>query len=91
MRVREVMTSSAVFAASRAVVAADGDRIRAERHAREVVADMHWRGMVVPPLYARMAAEFQDLIASGDYAAWVASGPASRLTRRFRPISPSPI
>ena len=74
-------------------MAADGDRIRAERHAREVVADMHWRGMVVPPLYARMAAEFQDLIASGDYAAWVASGPGhtSRLARRFRPMGPSPI
>ena len=95
MRVREVMTSSAVSAASRAVVAADGDRIRAERHAREVVADMHWRGMVVPPLYTRMAAEFQDLIASGDYAAWVASGPGtghtSRPTSRVRPMGPSPI
>jgi hypothetical protein len=52
----------------------NGDRIRAERHARELVADMHWRGMPVPPLYTRMAAEFQDLVASGDYAAWVATG-----------------
>jgi hypothetical protein len=52
----------------------NGDRIRAERHAREIVADMHWSGMVVPPLYARMAAEFQDLIHTGDYAAWVATG-----------------
>ena len=75
----------------------NGDRIRAERHAREVVADMHWRGMVVPPLYTRMAAEFQDLIASGDYAAWVAAGPStstghtSRPTSRLRPMSPSPI
>ena len=73
----------------------NGDRIRAERHAREVVADMHWRGMVVPPLYTRMAAEFQDLIASGDYAAWVATGPStghtSRLASRLRPMSPSPI
>ena len=73
----------------------NGDRIRAERHAREVVADMHWRGMVVPPLYSRMAAEFQDLIASGDYAVWVASGPrpghTSRPARRVRPIGPSPI
>jgi hypothetical protein len=80
---------------SRPVVDADGDRIRAERRAREVVADMHWRGMIVPPLYTRMAAEFQDLIASGDYAAWVASGPSarhtSRPTRRVRPMSPSPI
>ena len=73
----------------------NGDRIRAERHAREVVADMHWRGMTVPPLYTRMAAEFQDLIASGDYAAWVATGPStghtSRPTRRVRPMRPSPI
>ena len=73
----------------------NGDRIRAERHAREVVADMHWRGMVVPPLYTRMAAEFQDLIASGDYAAWVATGPGTghtpRPTSRLRPMSPSPI
>jgi hypothetical protein len=49
------------------------DRIRAERRARELVADMHWRGMVVPLLYTRMAAEFQALVASGDYAAWVAT------------------
>ena len=73
----------------------NGERIRAERHARELVADMHWRGMVVPPLYTRMAAEFQDLIASGDYAAWVATGPSTgrtpRPTSRLRPMSPSPI
>ena len=52
----------------------NGDRIRAERHARELVAEMHWRGMPVPPLYTRMASEFQDLVRSGDYAAWVAAG-----------------
>ena len=73
----------------------NGDRIRAERHAREIVADMHWSGMIVPSLYTRMAAEFQDLIASGDYAAWVASGPStghtSRPTRLVRPMGPSPI
>ena len=70
----------------------NGDRIRAERHAREVVADMHWRGMTVPPLYARMAAEFRDLIASGDYAAWVATGgtPRSRPTRAVRHL-PRPV
>jgi hypothetical protein len=69
----------------------NGDRIRAERHARELVTDMHWRGMPVPPLYTRMAAEFQNLVRSGDYAAWVATGgarshdhPAVRyLPRRF--------
>ena len=60
----------------------NGERIRAERRARELVADTHWRGMVVPPLYTRMAAEFQDLVATGDYAAWVATGgtPRSRAT-----------
>jgi hypothetical protein len=52
----------------------NGDHIRARRHARELVADLHWRGLPVPPLYARMAAEFQDLVAAGDYAAWVAGG-----------------
>ena len=50
-----------------------GDRLKARRHARELVADMRWRGMTVPPLYARMASEFQDLVRSGDYAAWVAA------------------
>jgi hypothetical protein len=55
-----------------------GDHIRACRHARELVADMHWRGLSVPPLYARMAAEFQDLVASGAYAAWVANGGAAQ-------------
>ena len=64
----------------------NGERIRAERRARELVADMHWRGMVVPPLYSRMAAEFQDLVATGGYAAWVATGgaPRSRPTRAVR-------
>jgi hypothetical protein len=50
------------------------DHIRACRNARELVADMHWQGLPVPPLYVRMAGEFQDLVASGDYAAWLASG-----------------
>jgi hypothetical protein len=51
-----------------------GDHIRARRQARRLVADMHWRGMPVPPLYARMAGEFQELVASGDYATWLATG-----------------
>jgi hypothetical protein len=51
-----------------------GDHIRACRNARQLVADMHWRGMPVPPLYAHMAAEFQALVANGDYAAWLAGG-----------------
>jgi hypothetical protein len=48
-----------------------GDQLKARRHAREILGEMRWRGMTVPPLYARMAGEFQDLVRSGDYAAWV--------------------
>jgi hypothetical protein len=51
----------------------NGARIRALRYAREVVADLRWRGMAVPALYASMAEEFQALVRSGAYAAWVAS------------------
>jgi len=51
----------------------NGDQIRALRHAREIVSDMRWRGMVVPPIYTSMAKEFQALVRSGAYAAWVAS------------------
>ena len=54
-----------------------GHQLKARRYAREVVGEMRWRGMTVPPLYARMAGEFEDLVRSGDYAAWVA-----RPTRR---------
>jgi hypothetical protein len=70
----------------------DGDHVRARRNARALVADMHWRGLPVPPLYARMAAEFQDLVACGDYAAWVANGDGggARGTRAVRPLTPEP-
>ncbi len=72
----------------------NGDHIRACRTARNLVADMHWRGIPVPPLYTHMAGEFQDLVASGDYAAWLAagagSGPASRRSRSVRPVPPGP-
>jgi hypothetical protein len=51
----------------------NGDGIKARRHAREIVYDMDWRGITVPPLYARMGGEFQDLVRSGEYAAWVAA------------------
>jgi hypothetical protein len=51
----------------------NGYEIRARRHAREIVDDMHWRGMTVPPIYAEMAQEFQDLVRSGEYSAWVAA------------------
>jgi hypothetical protein len=49
------------------------DTIRALRYAREVVADLRWRGMAVPSIYAGMAEEFQALVRSGAYATWVAS------------------
>jgi hypothetical protein len=51
----------------------NGARVQALRYAREMVSDMRWRGMTVPPLYIRMAEEFQGLVRSGAYAAWVAS------------------
>jgi hypothetical protein len=50
-----------------------GDALKARRHAREIVAELRWSDMTVPPLYARMAGEFEDLVRSGDYAAWVAA------------------
>jgi hypothetical protein len=34
---------------------------------------MRWCGMAVPGLYTRMAEEFEELVRSGDYAAWVAA------------------
>ena len=64
----------------------NGDRIRAERHARELVGDMHWQGMPVPTLYSHMAAEFRDLVASGDYAAWVATGGNGTHSRAHRAL-----
>jgi hypothetical protein len=50
---------------------ATDDAIKERRHAREIVGEMRWRGMTVPPLYARMAHEFEDLVHSDDYATWV--------------------
>jgi hypothetical protein len=50
-----------------------GDRVRALRFAREIASDLRWRGMPVPWVYAHMADEFQDLVRSGAYAAWVAT------------------
>jgi hypothetical protein len=47
------------------------DQLKARRHAREIVGELRWRGMTVPPLYACMADEFEDLVRSGDYASWV--------------------
>jgi hypothetical protein len=51
----------------------NGYEIKARRHARELVDDLRWQGITVPPLYAHMAEEFQDLVRSDDYAAWVAA------------------
>jgi hypothetical protein len=51
---------------------------------------MHWRGLPVPPLYARMAAEFQDLVANGDYAAWVANGDGDGAQGAMVPGRPGP-
>jgi hypothetical protein len=56
----------------------NGDRIRALRYAREVVSDLRRRGMTVPALYTSMAEEFQALVRSGAYAAWVASAEKAR-------------
>ncbi|HEU4900328.1 MAG TPA: hypothetical protein VFX88_22600 [Actinomycetota bacterium] len=62
-----------------------GDELKARRYAREMVAEMRWSGMTVPPLYARMASEFQDLVRSGDYAAWVAANQTSAPMARATP------
>ena len=50
----------------------NGDTVRALRYAREVVDDLHWHRMAVPPVCASMAEEFRVLVRSGGYAAWVA-------------------
>jgi hypothetical protein len=60
----------------------NGYQVEARRHAREVVGDLRWQGMTVPPLYARMAGEFEDLVRSGGYAAWVAANQQPALTGR---------
>ena len=58
----------------------NGYQVEARRHAREVVGEMRWQGMTVPPLYARLAGEFEDLVCSGGYAAWVAAKQQPALT-----------
>jgi hypothetical protein len=67
-----------------------GEGLKARRHAREIVGDMRWRGMTVPPLYARMAGEFEDLVRSGDYAAWVAANQTSALMGRKLHVADHP-
>jgi hypothetical protein len=56
----------------------NGHRIRALRHAREIATDMRWLGMTVPSIYTSMAEEFQALVRSGAYAAWVATSYKAR-------------
>jgi hypothetical protein len=51
----------------------NGDRIRALRRTREVVDDMRWHRMIVPPCYTSMAEEFRTLVRSRAYARWVAA------------------
>ena len=50
----------------------NGDEVKARRHARQIVQEMRWHDMTVPPLYGHMAREFQELVRSGEYAGWVA-------------------
>lgn len=56
----------------------NGYEVKARRHAREIVQEMRWHGMTVPPLYAQMASEFQEMVRSGEYAGWVARPRPSR-------------
>ena len=66
----------------------NGYQIEARRHAREVVGDMRWQGVTVPPLYVRMAGELEDLVRSDGYAAWVAAH--QHHARAARPVRPAP-
>lgn len=70
-----------------------GDQLKARRHAREIIGEMRWRGMSVPSLYARMADEFQDLVRSGDYAAWVTASqkPAVMDRKSHAAANPGPV
>lgn len=68
-----------------------GAALTARRHAREIVGDMRWRGMPVPPLYARLAGEFWDLVRSGDYAAWVAANQTPSFVGKRPPVRGLPV
>jgi hypothetical protein len=67
-----------------------GDQLKARRHAREVVAEMRWRGMTVPVVYARMADEFEDLVRSGEYTDWVAANQKLALLGRKAHVAGPP-
>jgi hypothetical protein len=69
----------------------NGYEVKARRQARQIVQDMRWHGVTVPPLYAHMADEFQELVRSGEYAGWVARPQPSRsstprMTRGQQPM-----
>ena len=66
------------------------DELKARRHAREIVGEMRWRGMSVPALYVRMADEFQDLVRSGDYAAWVTASQKPAVMDRSSHVADAP-
>jgi hypothetical protein len=62
----------------------NGYEIRARRLARAIVDDMRWRGITTPPLYARTAREFQDLVCSGVYAVWLTTARVGEGCRRWQ-------
>ena len=63
----------------------NGYEVKARRHARQIVQDMRWHDMTVPPLYGHMAWEFQELVRSGENAGWVAaSQPTTPVAARLR-------
>jgi hypothetical protein len=66
------------------------DRLKEGRHAREIVGELRWRGMSVPALYVRMADEFQDLVRSGDYAAWVTASQKPAVMDRRSHVADAP-
>jgi hypothetical protein len=69
---------------------ATADGLKARRHARAIVGELRWRGMSVPALYARMADEFQDLVRSGDYAAWVTANQKPAVMDRRSHVADAP-
>ena len=69
---------------------ATADELKARRHAREIVGELRWRGMSVPALYVRMADEFQDLVRSGDYAAWVTASQKPAVMDRRSHVANAP-
>ena len=69
---------------------ATADELKARRHARAIVGELRWRGMSVPALYVRMADEFQDLVRSGNYAAWVTANQKPAVMDRRSHVADAP-